>query len=256
MDLALKGKRAIVLGGTRGIGRAITDLLAEEGAAVAICARNPDEVDAAVEALGEKGGQALGQAVDIADGGALAAFISESGARLGGLDILISNASALATGDGEDAWRKMLEVDMLGAVRSFEAALPLLEQAAQGHGDASAVFISSVSAAETSSGAAYGPMKAALIHYAKGLARQHAPKGIRVNVVSPGTVLFEGGVWADIRDNRPEFFQQMIGRNPTGRMGRPEEIAASAVFLASPRSSFTTGSNLVVDGGITSRVNF
>jgi 3-oxoacyl-[acyl-carrier protein] reductase len=99
-------------------------------------------------------------------------------------------------------------------------------------------------------------MKAALIHYAKGLARQHAAKKVRVNVVSPGTVLFEGGVWAGIRDNRSEFFQQMIARNPTGRMGVPEEIAAAAVFLASPRSSFTTGSNLVVDGGITSRVNF
>ena len=256
MDLLLKGKRAIVLGGTRGIGRAIADLLADEGAAVAICARNPDEVDATVEVLGEKGVEALGKVVDIADGEALSAFIATASETLGGLDILISNASALATGDGEEAWRKMLEVDMLGAVRSFEAALPFLESAAQVHSDASAVFISSVSAAETSSGAAYGPMKAALIHYAKGLARQHASKGIRVNVVSPGTVLFEGGVWADIRDNRSEFFKQMIGRNPTGRMGVPEEIAAAAVFLASPRSSFTTGSNLVVDGGITSRVNF
>ena len=256
MDLGLKGKRAIVLGGTRGIGRAIAELLAEEGAKVALCARKVGEVEAAVQALIKSAGFGFGRAVDIADGEALNAFIATASEALGGLDILISNASALATGDGEDAWRRMLEVDMLGAVRSFEAALPLLEQAAQAHGDASAVFISSVSAAETSSGAAYGPMKAALIHYAKGLARQHAPKGIRVNVVSPGTVLFEGGVWADIRDNRPEFFQQMIGRNPTGRMGRPEEIAAAAVFLASPRSSFTTGSNLVVDGGVTSRVNF
>ena len=256
MDLGLKGKRAIVLGGTRGIGRAIAELLAEEGAKVALCARKVGEVEAAVQALIKSAGFGFGRAVDIADGEALNAFIATASEALGGLDILISNASALATGDREDAWRRMLEVDMLGAVRSFEAALPLLEQAAQAHGGASAVFISSVSAAETSSGAAYGPMKAALIHYAKGLARQHAPKGIRVNVVSPGTVLFEGGVWADIRDNRPEFFQQMIGRNPTGRMGRPEEIAAAAVFLASPRSSFTTGSNLVVDGGITGRVNF
>ena len=256
MDLGLKGKRAIVLGGTRGIGRAIADLLADEGAAVAICARNPDEVDAAVEALGDKDVQALGQAVDIADGEALKAFISESGAMLGGIDILISNASALALGDSEDAWRKMLEIDMLGAVRSFEAARPMLERAGDAHGDASAVFISSVSAAESSSGGAYGPMKAALVHYAKGLARQHAAKKIRVNVVSPGTVLFEGGVWADIRDNQREVFERAMARNPTGRMGLPEEIAAAAVFLASPRSSFTTGSNLVVDGGITSRVNF
>jgi 3-oxoacyl-[acyl-carrier protein] reductase len=253
MDLGLKNKRAVVLGGTRGIGRAIAELLAGEGASVAVCARKPDEVEAAARALG-KG--AIGRVVDIGDGEALKGFIAEAGAALGGLDILISNASALAMGDSEEAWRSMLEVDMLGAVRSFEAALPLLEAAADASGDAAAVFISSVSAAETSSGAAYGPMKAALIHYAKGLARQHAARRIRVNVVSPGTVLFEGGVWASIRDDRPEFFQQMIARNPTGRMGAPEEIATAAVFLASPRSSFTTGSNLVVDGGITSRANF
>jgi 3-oxoacyl-[acyl-carrier protein] reductase len=246
----------MVLGGTRGIGRSIAELLAEEGASVAICARNYDEVQAAIEALGAKTDVVVGQALDIADGEALRDFISRMAGALGGLDILISNASALATGDTDDAWRQMLEVDMLGAVRSFEAALPLLEKAAESGGDASAVFISSVSAAETSSGSAYGPMKAALIHYAKGLARQHAAKKVRVNVVSPGTVLFEGGVWAGIRDGRPEFFQQMITRNPTGRMGTPEEIAAAAVFLASPRASFVTGSNLVVDGGITSRVNF
>ena len=256
MDLGLKGKRAVVLGGTRGIGRAIADLLAEEGAAVAICARKKAEVEATVQSLVQWGGLAYGRAVDIADGEALKDFISGAGSAFGGLDILVSNASALATGDSEDAWRQMLEVDMLGAVRSFEAARPLLEAAAEASGDASAVFISSVSAAETSSGSAYGPMKAALIHYAKGLARQHAAKKVRVNVVSPGTVLFEGGVWAGIREDRPEFFQQMIQRNPTGRMGTPEEIAAAAVFLASPRSSFTTGSNLVVDGGITSRANF
>lgn len=256
MDLGLDGKRAIVLGGTRGIGRAIAELLADEGCRVAICARNPEEVEAAVRSLGAKGIAAWGRPVDIADAQGLGAFMAAAGEEMGGLDILVSNASALTTGDGEDAWRGMLEVDMLGAVRSFETALPMLERAARDGGDASALFISSVSAAETSSGGAYGPMKAALIHYAKGLARQHAAKGIRVNVVSPGTILFEGGVWSGIRDQRPEFFQQMIGRNPTGRMGRPEEIAAAAVFLASPRSSFTTGANLVVDGGITARVNF
>jgi len=256
MDLGLKGKRAVVLGGTRGIGRAIADLLADEGCDVAICARNPEEVESAVEALGDKGVRAVGRKVDIGDGDALKTFVSEMGRILGGLDILVSNASALAIGDTEDGWRQMLEVDMLGAVRAFEAALPMLETAAESGGDAAAVFISSVSAAEASTGGPYGPMKAALIHYAKGLARQHAAKRIRVNVVSPGTILFEGGVWANIRDHQPEMFDRSLGRNPTGRMGLPEEIAAAAVFLASPRSSFTTGSNLVVDGAITSRVNF
>ena len=256
MDLGLKGKRAIVLGGTRGIGRSIAELLAGEGADIAICARNPEAVEAAVEVLGELGVRAMGRAIDIADGVALKTFIADMGRILGGIDILVSNASAIAEGAGDEAWRKMLDVDVLGAVRGFEAALPLLEAAAEARGDASAVFISSVSAAETSTGAAYGPMKAALIHYAKGLARQHAAKKVRVNVVSPGTILFDGGLWANIREHQPDLFERSLGRNPTGRMGRPEEIAAAAVFLASPRSSFTTGSNLVVDGGITGRVNF
>lgn len=255
MDLHLKRKRAIVLGATRGIGRAIAELLADEGADVAICARNPDQVEETVEVLGDKGVRAMGRAVDIADGQALTAFIADMGRGLGGLDILISNASALAEGAGEDAWRRMLDVDVLGAVRSFEAALPLLIEAAEAWGDAAAVFISSVSAAEAASGSAYGPMKAALIHYAKGIARQHAARRVRVNVVSPGTILFEGGVWANVRDHQAEVFERTMGRNPTGRMGLPEEIAAAAVFLASPRSSFTTGSNMVVDGGITSRVS-
>ena len=256
MDLGLKGKRAVVLGGTRGIGRAIAELLAGEGCDVAVCARNPDEVTSTVESLGDKDVRSMGQALDIADGPALTAFVREMGRILGGLDILVSNASAMPEGVGEDAWRRMLDVDLLGAVRGFDAALPMLETAAQAHGDASAVFISSVSAAEASAAGAYGPMKAALIHYAKGLARQHAAKRVRVNVVSPGTILFDGGVWANIRDHQPEVFERSLGRNPTGRMGLPEEIAAAAVFLASPRSSFTSGSNLVVDGAITGRVNF
>jgi 3-oxoacyl-[acyl-carrier protein] reductase len=118
------------------------------------------------------------------------------------------------------------------------------------------VIISSVSAAETSAPSAYGAIKAALIHFAKGVAREAASKRLRCNVISPGTIYFKGGVWGNAEEQAPDFFKMMVGRNPTGRMGRPEEIAAAVAFLASPLSAFTTGVNLVVDGAITQRVNF
>lgn len=256
MDLGLKGKKAVVTGASRGIGRAIADLLAEEGADVAICARNADQVADAVKALGAKGVKTFGQAVDIADGPAIRAFVAQAGEALGGIDIMVSNASALVQGAGEDEWRAMFEVDILGAVRTFEAARPFLEKAGEAHGDAAFLITSSVSAAEASNASSYGAMKAALIHYAKGLARENAAKHIRANVVSPGTVFFEGGVWGNVKAGMPGFFDQMIKRNPTGRMATPEEVAAATVFLASPRSAFTTGINMLVDGAISTRVNY
>lgn len=256
MDLKLKGKAAVVTGGSRGIGRAIAETFADEGADVAICARNPDQVAEAVAALEARGVRAWGQAVDIADKDALQAFVRGAAEAFGRLDVLVSNASALVQGVAEDDWRAMFEVDLLGAVRSFEAAKPHLEKAAATNGDAAFILISSVSAAEATGASSYGAVKAALIHYAKGVAREGAAKGLRCNVVSPGTVLFDGGVWGQVRDNMPDFFAQMIKRNPTGRMATPEEIAAATVFLASPRSAFTTGINMVVDGAISSRVNF
>jgi len=256
MDLGLKGKTAVVTGATRGIGRAIADLFAEEGANVAICARKADEVEATVAALKAKGVQAFGQVVDIADGPALKAFITKAGETLGGIDVVVSNASALVQGADEAAWRGMFDIDILGAVHAFEAARPFLEKAGAEKGDACFMITSSISAAEASAPSAYGAMKAAQIHFAKGVARENAPKHIRCNVVSPGTVFFEGGVWGNVKAGMPGFFEQMIKRNPTGRMATPEEIAAATVFLASPRSAFTTGINMVVDGAISQRANF
>ena len=256
MDLQLKGKTAVVTGGTRGIGRAIAETFADEGANVAICARNADQVAEAVKALEAKGVKAFGQAVDIADGPALKAFVTAAGEALGGIDVLVSNASALVQGNAEEAWQSMFDIDVMGAVRSFEAARPFLEKAAAEKGDAAFLITSSISAAETDDPNSYGAMKAAQIHYAKGVARQNAPKKVRCNVVSPGTVFFEGGVWGNVKAGAPAFFEQMLKRNPTGRMATPEEIAAATVFLASPRSAFTTGINMVVDGAISRRANF
>ena len=256
MDLQLKGKTAVVTGGTRGIGRAIAETFADEGANVAICARSAEQVAETVKALEAKGVKAWGQAVDIADAGGLKAFVEGAAAALGGLDILVSNASALIQGASEKEWQAMLDIDILGAVRSFDAAKPLLLKAAEAKGDAAFIIISSVSAAESTSPSAYGALKAAQIHYAKGVARENAALKLRCNVVSPGTVFFEGGVWGNVKAGMPAFFDQMIKRNPTGRMATAEEVAAATVFLASPRSAFTTGINMLVDGAISQRVNF
>ncbi|WP_431202199.1 SDR family NAD(P)-dependent oxidoreductase [Bradyrhizobium betae] len=256
MDLGLKGKNAIVLGGTRGIGRAIAATVAGEGGNVAVCARNADQVAATVAELKASGINATGGAVDVTDGAALKSWIESSANELGGIDMLFSNAGAMAQGHDAASWEQNFRLDLLGAVHAFDSARPFLEASGEKGGDAAFVIISSISAAQADLASSYGPIKAALIHMAKGLARQYAKKKIRVNVVSPGTVYFKGGVWNMIEQNMPERYNDAMKRNPTGRMATPQEIASAAVFLASPVSGFTTGSNLVVDGAISNRVNF
>jgi 3-oxoacyl-[acyl-carrier protein] reductase len=256
MDLGLKGRNAVVLGGTRGIGRAIAGTLAAEGAGVAVCARNADQVASAVAELQAQGVRATGAAVDITDAVALKSWIAGVAQELGSIDMLFSNAGAMAQGSDPASWEQNFRLDVLGAVNAFDAACPFLEASGENSGDAAFVIISSVSAAQADNASSYGPIKAALVHMAKGLARQYAPKKIRVNVVSPGTVYFRGGVWHMVEQNMPKRFHDTLARNPTGRMATPQEIANAAVFLASPASSFTTGSNLIVDGAISNRVNF
>jgi 3-oxoacyl-[acyl-carrier protein] reductase len=256
MDLGLKGRNAVVLGGTRGIGRAIAGTLAGEGAGVAVCARNADQVTSTVAELKALGVRATGAPVDITDGAALKTWIDSIAQELGSIDMLFSNAGAMAQGSDVASWEQNFRLDVLGAVHAFEATRPFLEASGENSGDAAFIIVSSISAAQADAAGSYGPIKAALIHMAKGLARQYAPKKIRVNVVSPGTVYFKGGVWNMVEQNMPKRYQDALSRNPTGRMATPQEIANAAVFLASPASSFTTGSNLVVDGAISNRVNF
>jgi 3-oxoacyl-[acyl-carrier protein] reductase len=255
MDLGLAGKKALILGGTRGIGRAIADTLAAEGVDIGLCARNGDQVAAVVSALQAKGVQATGAAVDVMQGDALKSWIGSAAATLGGIDLLISNAGAMAQGFDPASWRQNFELDVLAAVNAFDAAEPYLKTAAEA-GDASFTVISSISASVADQAGSYGPIKASLIHMAKGLARQHARTGIRVNTVSPGMVYFEGGVWHQVEQNMPDFFKKALARNPTGRCATPDEIARATVFLASPASSYTTGSNLIIDGALSNKVDF
>lgn len=251
MDLGLKGLRALVTGGSKGIGLRCAEILAAEGAAVSICARTGADVEAAVAKLRGSGATVHGTAVDVADKARLEAWVAEAGETLGGIDMVIGNVSALAVADDEAAWQAGFDTDMMHSVRLVNAAMPWLEKSSA----ASITLVSSVSGREIDfTGPAYGAFKAAIVHYAHGLACKLAGKGIRANSVSPGNTYFEGGIWQNIETNMPELFAEALAMNPTGRMARPEEIARGVVFLASPASSFTTGTNLVIDGALTKGV--
>ncbi len=245
MDLQLTGRRALVTGGTRGIGRAIVEGLVAEGARVAFCARDAAEIAGTEAALGDA---VSGTVVDVADAAALRGWVEASAGALGGIDVVVSNVSALAIPASEESWKASFEVDLMGAVRMVDAALPHLLAS-----DAAVVIaVSSVSGREVDFAAGpYGTMKAALIHYVQGLAHQLAGQGVRANTVSPGNTFFPGGVWDQIRTGDPGLYDAALALNPTGRMGTPQEMARAVVFLASPTSSFTSGTNLVVDGALT-----
>jgi 3-oxoacyl-[acyl-carrier protein] reductase len=245
MDLGLRGKKALVTGATRGIGRAIAETLAAEGAELAICARTADSVDEAVEALTKAGSRVFGRACDVGDAVAYRAFIHDAAADMGGLDIFVQNASGGVAAD-EAGWKRNFDVDLMSAVRGVEAATAYLERSGQG----SIVFIGSTSAIEaTGDTGPYAPFKAAILGYTNSLGQALGPKGIRVNTVSPGSIYFEGGTWAQIEQSSPEFFRRVVRRIPFGRCGTPEEVARVVAFVASPAASWITGTQVIVDGG-------
>jgi 3-oxoacyl-[acyl-carrier protein] reductase len=247
VDLQLTGRTALVTGGSRGIGRAVVEALAAEGATVAFCARSAEGVRAAEQEMRDAGHHVHGTAVDVTDGEALAAWVRESATSHGGIDAVVANVSALAIPSTEENWTAGFTTDLLGTVRLVEAALPALEQSDAG----AIVAIASVSGREIDFAAGpYGTFKGAIVHYVSGLAYQLAGR-VRANTVSPGNVYFPGGVWENIESGDPELFAHALGLNPTGRMATPEEVARAVVFLASPAATFISGTNLVVDGALT-----
>lgn len=253
MDLGLKGKKAIVTGATRGICRALVELLAAEGCDIAFCARKQDEVDATVAALQQHGTRIIGGTANVKDAEGYKAWLVKAAEDLGGVDIFVPGVSAGGGMEGEKSWYKAFEIDLMGCVRGFDALFPTFK--AQGSG--AVVFISTTAAVETFIGPMpYNALKAALITYGKQLSQAHAKRGLRINTVSPGPIWIDGGSWDQVKQQDEKFFNAILSQQPDGRMGTADEVARAIAFLASDAASWINGVNLVVDGGFTKRVQF
>jgi 3-oxoacyl-[acyl-carrier protein] reductase len=245
MTFQFKGKRVVVTGGSRGIGRAIALGFAGAGADVSICARGRDALDATRTELEAKG-RAHAAVCDLADGEAVKRYVADAATALGGIDVLVNNASGFGMGDDEAGWAAGLAVDVMAMVRASHVALPLLEQAP----GSSIINISSISGLRPSvRAAAYGAVKAAMMHYTTSQAATLARKGIRVNCIAPGSIEFPGGHWEQLRLAKDPLYTRILDGIPFGRMGTPDEIAAVALFLASDHARWITGQTLAVDGG-------
>lgn len=246
MDLGLRGRNCVVLGGSRGIGRSIALGLASEGANVAICARNEGPLRAVEAEIAAKGVRASAHACDVADPASLVTFLDTSRRELGSVDVLVHNASALAIGPELSDWEASLQVDLMAAVRAADHVMPWMEES----GGGAILFVSSISGleADPSPDFGYTAAKAALIAHAKKLGVIHASRGIRVNAIAPGSIEFPGGVWSSIKGHQPELYESVRASIPWGRLGTPEEVANVAVFLVSPSAAWIAGECLSVDG--------
>jgi 3-oxoacyl-[acyl-carrier protein] reductase len=244
MELGLAGKRAVITGGSKGIGRAIALGLAAEGVNVSICARSEAPLRETADELASHSVGVHAQACDVGDGAALDAYLDAARAQLGGIDILVNNVSALGAGDDLAAWDANVRLDLMASVRATERVVPWMKEG----GGGGVIFISSISGIEVGTTAPYAAVKAALISYSKSLAVRLAAASIRVNTIAPGSIEFPGGVWDRVRQHNPERYRSTLARIPGGRMGRPEEVADVALFLLSERASWVTGACVSVDG--------
>ncbi len=246
MDLNLTNSNVAITGGSRGIGKAIAECFAAEGGNVSICARNKKDVEQTVSGLNKYGRKYTGYTVDIQNKQQVEKWIQNTAADMGGINILILNASALST-----SWNDAVNVDLWGTVNTVEAALPYLRKSQS----AAIIYIGSIAASVAVPGAApYCSVKAAMANYMKSLSKALAPDKIRVNTVSPGNTYFEGGYWDNEKKARPEQFKHAEADTDLKRMATPEEIANCVVFLSSTRASYVVGANLLVDGGTTKHV--
>jgi 3-oxoacyl-[acyl-carrier protein] reductase len=245
MSFDFSGKRAVVCGGSRGIGRSIAISLAQAGAAVSICARGAETLEATRSEIAKFGHLAHAGVCDLGDGEAIRRYIADTAQALGGIDILVNNASGLGMTDDDAGWAASVAVDMMAIVRATQAALPFLKQA-----KGTVVNTSSISALRTSARTPpYGAIKAAVIQYTMTQAAMYAKDGIRVNGVAPGSIEFPGGSWEKRKSDNPNLYNAILRSIPFGRLGHPEEVANVVLFLASPLASWITGQTIVVDGG-------
>jgi 3-oxoacyl-[acyl-carrier protein] reductase len=246
MNIDLTGKRAIVAGGSRGIGRAIALALAGAGAGVSICARGAERLAATRQEIARHGNATHSSVCDLADEAAVPRYIEDAAAALGGIDILVNNASGFGASDDEKGWAVSVSVDLMATVRASHTALPYLEKSGSG----TILNISSISGFRaTPRTPPYAAIKAAVLQYTLTQAASFARKGIRVNCIAPGSIEFPGGTWERARLNNPDLYGRILRSIPFGRLGKPEEIAQVALFLCSPLAGWVTGQNIAVDGG-------
>jgi NAD(P)-dependent dehydrogenase (short-subunit alcohol dehydrogenase family) len=252
VDLGLAEKKALVTGATKGIGRAIVELLLAEGASVALCARNAEEVDKAVAELSANGGTVFGATADAADSESLRGFVAAAIEALGGLDIYVHNTSGKPAKSFE-AWKNNFDIDMMALIHGVDAA-----SAALIDGGGSIISIGTTATVEhfASGSNSYSAFKAAVTNWTLGQAQVLGAKGVRCNVVSPGPIFIEGGDWDRIKQAKPEFYEASAKLHPAGHLGSSTDVADAVVFLASERAKHINGVNLTVDGGFLKRVNF
>ena len=245
MNLGLSGKNAVVTGASKGIGKSIALALAGEGANLAICSRGEEALRSAESEIMEKGVKVFASTCDVGNRDSVNGFLESARNKLGSIDILVNNVSAIRFGDEDIDWEVSVNIDLMGSVWATRKVIPWMMEA----GGGSILFISSISALEAGSPPSYAAMKAAIISYSKTLAVDLASKHIRVNTIAPGSIEFDGGVWDMVKQNNRPFYDMVLGGIPSGRMGTPGEVGDIAAFVVSPRASWLTGTCISVDGG-------